>query len=313
MQHQIRRSGRLAASLLVALLASASQAFAQDVSIVPKLRAGDAFQLEVIRIRENSTQPQQNSKSTSRVDVRVLSATAEGFVIEWVPGASVVDNPQAALNPLVGVTSQALRDVRFQLRLNGDGELQEMANQAEVAPKLKAVVDAVVLQLSKQMPEDQRKGFLDFIGQVMSVDILMATAIRDAATYLGLNGVSLAAGETAEADLEQPSPVGGGTIPAKFRVRMDSASAERASLTTTTTYDKAALMRMTEAVAKQAGAPIPPEELARLPPMLMADEGTYVFDRTLGLMRDVKVSRRVAVGDNGRVDAWEIRLISGPR
>ena len=76
MQHQTRRSRRLGASLLVALLASASQAFAPDVSIVPKLRAGDAFQLEVIRIREHSTQPQQNSKSTNRVDVRVLSATS---------------------------------------------------------------------------------------------------------------------------------------------------------------------------------------------------------------------------------------------
>jgi hypothetical protein len=302
----------LAASLLLGLLATGT-ASAQDISIVPTLRAGDAFQLEVIRIRENSAQPQQNGRSTTRVDVRVISANAEGSMIEWMPGATVFDNPQAASNPLVGLTSQALRDIRFQLRLNADGELQEMANQAEVAPKLKAAVDTVVLSLSAQMHESQRKQFLDFMSQVLSVDVLMASATRDAATYLGLNGVSLAAGEAAEADLEQPSPLGGGTIAAKFRVRMDSASAERASLSTTTTYDAAALMRMTAAVTKQAGAPIPPEELAKLPPMTMADEGIYVFDRTVGLMREVKVSRRIAVGPGGRLDAWEIRLISGPR
>ena len=199
---------------------------------------------------------------------------ADGSVIEWVPGATVFDNPQVALNPLVGSASQALRDIRFQLNLNADGELLGLANQAEVAPKLKTVVDAVVRDLAARIPEDQRKGFLDFIGQLLSVDVLIASAIRDAATYLGLNGAALAVGEAVDVDLEQPSPLGGGPIPAKFRVRMESATVDTASLKTTTTYDGAALVRLTQSLAKQAGKPIPPEELAKLPPIEMADEGT---------------------------------------
>jgi hypothetical protein len=184
-----------------------------------------------------------------------------------------------------------------------------MANQAEVAPKLKAVVDTVVRDLAARMPEDQRKGFLDVIGQVLSVDVLIASATRDAATYLGLNGASLAVGQAVDVDLEQPSPLGGSPIPTKFRVRMESATADSASLKTTTTYDAAALMRLTQSLAKQAGKPIPPGELAKLPTIDMADEGTYVFDRTRGLMREVKVNRRVVVGPNRRLDAWEIHLI----
>jgi hypothetical protein len=311
MQQQMRsaRRWRLAGLLLVGVLAIASQAHAQDISIVPTLRAGDSFQLEVIRIRENSAQPQQNGKSTTRVNVLVLSSSADGSVIEWVPGATVFDNPQVAANPVVGFAAQALRDIRFQLNLNADGELKGLANQAEVALKLKSVVDAVVRDLAARIPEAQRKGFLDLIGQVLSVDVLIASATRDAATYLGLNGAALAVGEAVEVDIEQPSPLGGGPIPAKFRVRMESASADVASLKSTTTYDGAALMRLTEALAKQAGAPIPPEELAKLPPMEMADEGTYVFDRKRGLMREVKVNRRIVVGPNRRLDAWEIRLI----
>ena len=151
--------------LLVGLFTIAIPAYAQDISIVPTLRAGDSFQLEVIRIRQNSAQPQQNGKSTTRVNVLVLSSSADGSVIEWVPEATVFDNPQVALNPLVGSAAQALRDIRFQLNLNADGELLGMANQAEVAPKLKTVVDAVVRDLAARIPEDQRKGFLDFIGQ----------------------------------------------------------------------------------------------------------------------------------------------------
>ena len=311
MQQQMRSARRchFAAVFLVGALVIATQASAQDISIVPTLRAGDSFQLEVIRIRQNSAQPQQNGKSTTRVNVLVLSSSANGSVIEWVPGATVFDNPQAASNPLVGFASQALRDIRFQLNLNADGELLGMANQAEVAPRLKTVVDAVVRDLAARMPEDQRQGFLNLIGQVLSVDVLIASATRDAATYLGLNGAALAVGQAVVVDIEQPSPLGGDPLPAKFRVRMESATADVASLKTTTTYDPAALMRLTRSLAKQAGSPIPPEQFINLPPMQMSDEGTFVFDRKRGLMREVKVNRRIAVGSDRRLDAWEIRLI----
>jgi hypothetical protein len=86
------RRCHFAAVFLVGLFAIATAAYAQDISIVPTLRAGDAFQLEVIRIRQNSAQPQQNGKSTTRVNVLVLSSSADGSVIEWVPGATVFDN-----------------------------------------------------------------------------------------------------------------------------------------------------------------------------------------------------------------------------
>src|SRR5687767_3451329 len=102
MQPQMRSARRwqLVVSLLVGLFAINSSASAQDVSILPKLRAGDAFQLDVIRIRENSAQPQQNGRTTTRVDVRVVTTNDEGSLIEWVPGATVFDNPRAALDPL---------------------------------------------------------------------------------------------------------------------------------------------------------------------------------------------------------------------
>ena len=311
MQQHIRSArGWCRALSVVALFAIARHAHAQDISIVPTLRAGDSFQLEVIRIRENSAQPQQNGKSTTRVNVLVLSSSADGSVIEWVPGATVFDNPQVALNPLVGSAAQALRDIRFQLNLNADGELLGMANQAEIAPRLKSVVDTVVRNLAAQMPADQRKGFLDVIGQVLSVDVLIASATRDAATYLGLNGAALAVGQAVVVDIEQPSPLGGDPLPAKFSVRMESATADVASLKTTTTYDPAALMRLTRSLAKQAGSPIPPEQFINLPPMQMSDEGSFVFDRRRGLMREVKVNRRIAVGANRRLDGSEIHLVT---
>ena len=117
----------------------------------------------------------------------------------------------------------------------------------------------------------------------------------------------------ATADLEQPNPLGGGTLPATFRIAAESVTAAVAVFTTNTTYDSAALRRLTEALAEQAGAPIPPGDLAALPPIEMADEGRYVFDRATGLMREVIVTRRITAGASRRVDGWEIRLIGGPQ
>ncbi len=147
----------------------------------------------------------------------------------------------------------------------------------------------------------------------MSLGGQQFTSACDSEPFFGLNGVSLASSEAVEIDIEQPNPLGGAALPARFSVRMDSVTADTASLKTVTTYDGASLVRLTESLARQAGAPIAPEELAKLPPIEMADEGTYLFDRKVGLMREVVVSRRVTVGPNRRLDAWQIRLLSGPR
>ena len=291
----------------------AAHASAQDVAITPQLRAGDEFRLEVTRIRENSARPQQNNKGRTVVDVRVVSATPDGVVLDWKPGATALDNPQAAQDPTVAAASEIVRDMVFRLTLNADGEITGLANQAEIAPKLQAMLDSIVQDLSARLPAEQRKGVQTLIGQVLSPPALISSAIREAEIYFGLNGVSLAAGEAVEVDLEQPNPLGGGVIPAKFRVDMKSATKDSASIKTTTTYDPAALIRMTQSLAEQAGKPIPPEELAAIPPLKMNDDATYLFDRTVGLMREVSVNRLVSAGDMRRYDSWQIRLLSGPK
>ena len=312
-QARYARRGRFAACLAAALSIAGSQALAQDVTIGPSLREGDQFRLDLVRLRDNSLQPQQNGRGRTAVDVTVVSVTADGVVLDWGPGETTLDNQQLAQNPLLAAAVQAASGLRFRLTLNPDGELTGMANQAEVAPKLQAIVDAVLQALAEKLPAEQRQAMIGFASQILSPEVLIASAMREAALYFGLNGVSLAAGEEAETEIEQPSPFGGAAIPATFRVRMDSVTAESASLTTATTYDSGALVRLTASLAEQAGKPIPPDQLAKIPPIEMSEEGRYVFDRTVGLMREVIVTRRVGAGNSRRSDGWEIRLVDSPR
>jgi hypothetical protein len=298
---------------IAAITLTAVHVSAQDVEIKPQLRAGDEFRLEVTRTREDTSRPQQNGKSRTVVDVRVLSATPAGFVLDWAPGETVLDNPQVAMDPVVMAASRIVSQSVFRLNLSAEGEFAGVANEAEVSPKLQAMLNTIIQSLAERLPADQRTAFHNLIGQMLSPAALISSATREAEIYFSLNGVALAVGEAAEAGLEQPSPVGGGIIPATFRVDMESATTESASLRTTTAYDPAALLRMTQSLVQQAGRPIPPDELARIPPMQMSDDGKFVFDRAVGLMREVVVNRRVSAGDVRRHDGWQIRLLHGPK
>jgi hypothetical protein len=298
------------AVLVAGFMFSAVPALAQKTTLRPTLRAGDEFRLELIRLRENSSSSQQNGRSRTPVDVRVISAGPEGFVLDWTPGETTFDNAQVTQDPLLAAASNAVRGIVFRLTLNADGEFTGVANQAEVVPKLQSMLDVIVRELANRLPADRRQGFQAMISQVLSSSALIASATREITMYFGLNGVSLAAGETVEADMQVPNPLAGGDLPAKFRVTMESLTADSASLKTTTTYDQAALRRMTQAIAQQAGAPIRSEDLANLPAMQVSDNGAYSFDRTVGLMREVSVNRRISIANNSRYEGWQIRLLS---
>ena len=298
---------------VVAVTLISAVASAQDVDIRPQLRAGDDFRLDITRTRENSARPQADNRGRTLVNVRVVSATPKGWVLDWAPGETVLDNPQVAQDPTIAAASEIVRGIVFRLTLNADGEVTGLANQKEIAPKLQAMLNKVVQDLSARIPAEQRKTFQNLIGQVLSPAALISSATREAEIYFGLNGVSLPAGQSVEVDLQQPSPVGGGVIPARLRVTMESATNDSASLKTTTTYDPAALMQMTQSLAQQAGKPIPPAELARIPPMQMNDDAKYLFDRTVGLMREVTVNRTVYAGNTRRYDGWQIQLVSTPK
>jgi hypothetical protein len=288
-------------------------AVVQDIEIRPKLVQGDKFRLEVTRVRRDSSRPQMNASGRTVVDAQVVSAGTNGFVLDWIPGETIFDNPQAMQDPTLAAAVQAGKGMRFRIALGPDGEFDRLLNEAEVRPKLQAMVGTIVSDLANQLPASQRRNFQDMMGQLLSPEALISSATQDAQIYWGLYGAALAAGESISAKLEQPSPMGGGTIPATFRVNMDSATGSTATITTTTTYDKDVLLKMTLDLAERAGASLRPEDVGKMPSMQMADDGKYEFDRAYGLMRKVTINRRITAGNQDRLDSWVITLVETPK
>jgi hypothetical protein len=286
---------------------------AQDIEIRPKLVAGDRFRLEVARVRRDSARPQANQSGRTIVDVQVVSAAATGYVLDWIPGDTAFDNGTGMQDPTLIAAAQAAKGIRYRIALGSDGEFERLLNEAEVRPKLQAVVDTITSDLANRLPDNQRKTFREMMGQIMTPAALISSATQDAQIYWGLYGAALAAGEAVAVEIQQPNPITGSVIPATFSVRMDSATATSATLTTTTTYDKNALLKMTVELAQRAGAQVRPEDAAKLPPMVMADDGKFEFDRVSGLMRKVTINRRITMGPQDRIDGWVITLLELPK
>ena len=298
--------------LTIILCFGAATIRAEEIEIAPQLRADDEFSLRWIHTRENSSRPAQNAKSTTTVAVRVLTATPKGLTLAWTPGDSSIDNPQLARDPMITAAMDAVRGVSLHLKLSPEGEYTGLSNQDEVVSRLQKAVDGMMRELMNKLPEEKRSQFQSMIGSVLSPTMLIASATRDAQTYFGLNGATLDVGKPVEVEIQQPNPFGGEPIPARLRATAASATSTEAVINTTTTYDPAVLVKMTEALVAKTGQSLTSEQIAKAPPMKMADEARYVFDRKLGLIREAQLERRVEAGPTRRLDRWDIRLLKAP-
>lgn len=299
-------------AVLACCVFGVAAAGAQEVTLAPLLESGDEFTLEIAHERENSARPEQNGRSTTSVNVRVVAAGEKGVTLDWVVADSRLDVGQAQ-DPAVLAAANAMRGLALRVMLNADGVYAGLANEREVTARIQSAVDPILRAMLDKAPPERRAGFQAILAQTLSPAVLLAGVTRDAQTYFSLNGLSLAPGQTATMEFEQPSPLGGGSVPATFRVTLESATSESAELTATTTYDGAALMHgIFAGLAAQLGKPVPERIHDEPSSMQMSDEGRFVLNRTIGLMREIVLTRRATSPASERVDRWEFRLVNAP-
>jgi hypothetical protein len=311
--HDTARLRMVATLALSGLVLSSSAALAQEVFIAPRLRAGDEFRLEITRSREESSEAVQKARSTTTVDVRVASVSADGaMLLEWVPGPTSFGDGQTPPDLVARAAAVALEGLTLRLSINAAGEFNGVANEREVTPKLQVLTDFIVAGAAEDIPEHDRQAFRALIAQIVSPDMMLRAATTDVKTYLGLNGITIAEDQTIEADLEQPNPLGEGSIPSRFRISAKSVTGDTAVFVTSASYDSKAFLQVTRSLMERTGKTFTAEELAAASSIEMLDEGRFVLDRTTGLMREVIARRRMRAGDRHRLDEWDIRLVRPP-
>ena len=302
---------RTRAAVVVAAVSLSTVLVAEEIQIRPRFAKGDAFQLEVTRSRVDSAQPRLNYTARMPVDVRVVSADKSGFVLDWHPGQGTVEG-EAATDPGLEAANEIIGDAHFRLALDPDGSFLRVMNEAELAPKFQAMVDLLLKDAEARLSAEQAKTARTLVQQILSPANLIGIAARDAQQYLSMYGAALSPGQLIEVPVEQPSPIGGGNLPAMIRIRMDSATPDAAMISSIVNYDGEAVKKMTLGLLSRAGKMPPPEEIAKFT-LELSDDSKYVFERKTGLFREVSNDRRISSGAMKRLERCVIKLVAAPK
>ena len=297
---------------LTLLLALVVLPAAQEVEIVPRFVAGAEFRLEVTRSTENSERPKSNYSISRTVDVRVVSVNRDGAVLEWKPRPSILERLAALADPSTAMAFQIVGQVPFTLLLDGDGALEGFGDEAALGQRLVVARDAMLKKTFDGLKPEEIKKADDLMQRVLSPANLIDLATRDAQVYAAVHGVALAAGESVEVDIEQPNPFGGKPMPAKVRIQMASVAPAAATVAMSITYAPEGFRDVMMSLMGDI-APAKIQEEMQKTKLALTEEGTYVFDRKLRLVRDVTYTRKTNIDAHSKIEKWVIRLVNEPK
>ena len=272
-------------ALLPLALVAVGVAAPQNVTLRPRFVAGTSFVLEVTRATEQSTgkdTPTRKFSVTRTVDVRVVSASREGSVLEWKPRPTLLDY-LAMSDPTSAMGLELLGSVPVTLNLDRDGQLDIARFEALLA-------------------------------SVLSPANLVTLATREPQLYVDLNGLEDIGRDGFEAAIEMPNPVGVKPLAGILAIRLESVNAAQAVVQTTLKYDPATTAGMVTALLGEFAPDVAAnnkEAIAEFQkrPFALVDEGRYVFDRKINIMREVTYVRRAGVEPVYKIERFEMKLV----
>lgn len=285
---------------------------AQDsVQLQFAAKAGDTVRLRMARIREDANRPERNGRSHTPVDIRVLEAAGDGYVVNWKYGATSMDRQlTAAEKSVMEASSKLIESLQLEVMLDRHGAFQKLRNEVSVSRGMAGMVAGVMDFLRKAEPDEAKwKQIEPAMRQALSPQNQLMMITRDVQSYFGWYGVRFAKGETTETAAALPFPLGSGTVPVIIRARLvDQADPKKAMFASTTEYDGNALRDLTLKFFAQVMPQATLEQRQQMPALNASDEGRYVYNRASGWMDEILVTRRMSLADKvRRSDGWEFR------
>ncbi len=285
---------------LMLMLLAGALVWAQEIKIQPLWKQGDVVKLEYTRVRQDARRPESNGSSKTPIFIEVLEAGSEGYVLRWKNGQTTFPAGRSVPEAVLKLEDQMLA-MHLEIVLNARGEFQSVRNEKDVVAQMTAMTKSLVADLG--LPEKDAAT----LRQVMSPEMLLASATNDAKTYFGLYGVELKAGEGVTVEIEEPFPLSAGrTLPARLKMEMGELTEATARLQSETVFDPAGLRAAVEELLLKAG--LKPEQLAQAPAMTIEDRGSYIYDRKSGWLKEVIADRTTKMpGAMERRDRREFR------
>jgi len=227
------------------LLAGLAVAAARPIVLKPAFEAGDAFALMMSKTRERVEGGNVvfRGRTETPVDVTVVRAGPEGWLIDWTFGRTrLVEPPNLPPPP-----DAALFDgVTLRLRLDASGRPRSVENYPEVRQRIEDAIAAVLAPIGDPAARGRAAALLrESLGSQQQVE---SHVLADIGQYFLPYSAPLDAAEPRQREVELPSPAGSQPLRAIDRftaMRLDAPGEERiVEVQWTQTMDPAELARL---------------------------------------------------------------------
>jgi hypothetical protein len=289
---------------------------AQEVSLElkPTWIKGDTRQIEIVKQRTKTDQSGTKTDESSRTDVEitVLDAGTDGYVLRWKFGETTFDNPALASDPMVSHLAALNNGLSVEYETDQTGSFLQLRNWQEV----KAQMENALNLISEQMEKSGISGEVitplrEQIQTMFSTkEQVEAFALREVQLYHLPFGITYQSGHPIEYENLVPYAFGD-PFPAHATFVLeeyDSVAAHaviRWSQAVDPEEGRRILLNTLTELARQGGA-APPKEQDLPAPFSIEDANTYVVDTSAGWILSLEYSRTTAIGPGLQVDSTKI-------
>ena len=327
------------ASLLFACIALGGLAIAaeppekaEEIKVPLPWKQGQVLQYQFEQV-ETKTRPgaREKSISTSMLEVKTVEAGKEGFVQHW----RSYDNKQEVLEGdkdgarAIADAMKGLEDLAFVVDTDADGLYKGMRNLDEVAKRLRAAMQPVMLTLLREATEKntaalepaKRKEAIDkveaeanaFLDRFTQAQVLEGLLTRDIQTVLNFSGAELEDDQAYELETTLENPTGGAPFPAKltFGLYVEKESPEDVWLEWRLEIDAVkGAAAIWDTVERLYGRKIDDAERKTLPAQVsIVDTGFIVFERATGMPELYQYVRNTKIAENANYERRRMRLL----
>ncbi len=242
-------------------------ALEEEVLIVPRWRPGETRIYELVKSIQKTTQgkSKHQGSSRSRVEISVIEAGENGYLIGWTIQETELDDLKTARDPIVRQITDIMRGWKALIELDAQATATGLRNWRELQSRGKQILELMTgdpkrLGIEPSVINQVRTQVESMFASREQVEELY---LRDMGVFFLPLGRSYPRHRTIEYKDELPNPLGGESLPRRGKLKLTSYDEKtgRAAVTWTQTVDSEAAMRIMldtmRNLGEKVGSPIP--------------------------------------------------------
>jgi len=300
--------------LLCALILSAPAAAEDSVDLPLRWQVGQRLQYEIVKSGRKTRDGEATFKATTRTDleIEVLRADADGYLIAWTQGETRFDDPQPAADPMLQRMTNLVRGLRVLLQIDSEANVVGVRNWKELKETIGKILSTVTdeLKISGMDATMLSKITAQLASMYATREQIEMMCTREPRMFFLVLGGSFSAPEPTEYQDRLPNPFGGEPFPSRaaFVLKGVDRQSQRATIAWTQTLDPEHARRIMEKslkdLAARVGGPVPQGDV--LESMMVEDTAEFVVDLSSGWLDRLSHKRLVRTGAATQEDVLTI-------